>query len=143
MPLLTGLGIMSEIKYSKKTLKVRKDIQNLLEQIAGEEIELDVHKVNIEKAKQEVEKMTKELKKSLWKDNKIRFCETTECMNEISKKKTTCRECGGSGEVHSHNPKCYGCNGMGEVVHKICDECHNKERERTRSIYRRRTGEYE
>ncbi len=28
----------------------------------------------------------------------------------------TCRTCGGSGEVHSHNPKCWGCSGLGYVL---------------------------
>jgi RecJ-like exonuclease len=28
----------------------------------------------------------------------------------------TCPECDGTGEVHSHNPKCWGCSGRGKVT---------------------------
>ena len=30
-------------------------------------------------------------------------------------KKYKCVTCDGSGEVHSHNPKCWDCNGTGET----------------------------
>ena len=29
-----------------------------------------------------------------------------------------CKECDGSGQIHSHNPKCYDCNGKGKVLKK-------------------------
>lgn len=31
------------------------------------------------------------------------------------KKTKVCECCGGSGKVHSHNPKCWECNGTGKV----------------------------
>lgn len=33
----------------------------------------------------------------------------------VKYKKYKCVTCGGSGEVHSHNSKCWGCNGTGET----------------------------
>ncbi len=30
-------------------------------------------------------------------------------------KRASCPTCDGTGEVHSHNPRCWSCHGIGEV----------------------------
>lgn len=49
--------------------------------------------------------------------------ETTVCVNDSGKVTKslfmeTCPTCDGTGEVHSHNPKCWECRGKGKVMTK-------------------------
>lgn len=37
--------------------------------------------------------------------------------------KKDCPTCGGSGVVHSHNPKCWTCNGIGYSVNDVFWSC--------------------
>lgn len=34
----------------------------------------------------------------------------------------TCPTCDGTGEVHSHNPRCWDCSGQGKVTAKVARE---------------------
>lgn len=37
-----------------------------------------------------------------------------------------CPDCDGTGQVHSHNPKCWSCNGKGKVTKEKAKELRDK-----------------
>jgi len=39
-----------------------------------------------------------------------------------------CPTCDGSGEVHSHNPRCWDCNGRGTVTKEKAERLQEKEK---------------
>lgn len=51
----------------------------------------------------------------------------------------SCPTCDGSGEVHSHNPKCWDCKGRGTVTAEKAEQLRQEEKRLIESGFYRNT----